>query len=72
MRIDGVPDFVINGCVIFLCKGLLILSSMSLKYFHIRGYLFSNKIRGAAYFVNYFNNGSKNIKISKINLQKKL
>ena len=43
---------------------------MGLKYFHIRGYLFSNKIRGVAYFFNYFNNGSKNIKTTKINLQK--
>ena len=45
---------------------------MGVQYFHIKGYLFSNKIRGAAYFVNYFNNDSKNIKITKINLQKKL
>ena len=27
------------------------------------GWVFHNKIRGVAYFVNYFNNGSKYIKI---------
>ena len=44
---------------------------MGVQYFHIRGYLFSNKIRGVAYFVSYFNNDSKNIKITKNQSPKK-